>query len=70
MKYIEFVPENFSNTFKELRIQRGLSQSQLTAELGLSKLSTIRNYERGINLPERRMLIKLAKFFKIKWILG
>ncbi len=45
-KAAEIFPENNDNPLKQLRLRRGLSQSELATAAGLS-LNSIRGYEQG-----------------------
>lgn len=49
---------------KELREEKGLSQAQLAAELGLNQ-RTISNYETGILEPNIQTIKKLCKYFNV-----
>ena len=49
---------------KELRLKRGINQSELAKILGLN-MSTISAYERGIRKPSKKILIKLSNLFEI-----
>ncbi len=55
----------------ELRKDRGVTQQQLAAALSVSS-NTISAYERGINEPDDRMKIEMAKFFNVSidYLLG
>ena len=54
----------FAEKFKTARMQAGLSQDQLSAELGISK-RMIRNYENGSFLPTSDKIPKIAKYFGV-----
>lgn len=55
----------FGKRIRELRTQRGLTQPQLAAQLGMS-LRTVKNYELGTSLPRTRETYqKLADFFHV-----
>ncbi len=49
---------------RELRIAQELSPQELADNLGV-KRSTIGKYETNVNVPDAKMLIKLAKFFDV-----
>ena len=51
---------------KELRIESGLSQAQLSAELGVSQ-KAIDDWERGVNEPKARYIMSIVKFFDITY---
>ena len=55
----------FAEKLRAIRIQAGLSQERLSAELGVTK-RTIINYENGQTLPSLDMLPKIAKLFDVK----
>ena len=56
---------------KELRTERGITQQQLAAELGVSGM-TISNYEQGTRKPDSDIIIKAAKYFGVSsdYLLG
>ena len=54
----------FGEKLKAARMQAGLSQGKLAAELGVSK-RTIINYENGQTLPPSDKLPTIAKFFGV-----
>ncbi len=54
----------FAEKFKAARMQAGISQEKLSAELGLSK-RTIINYENGQTLPPSDKLPVIAKYFGV-----
>lgn len=49
---------------KELREEKGLSQTQLAAELGLNQ-RTISNYETGVLEPNIQTIKKICKYFGV-----
>jgi len=49
---------------KELRIEKGLSQTQLAKEIGVN-YRTISQYEKGINEPDIKTIKKLCDFFGV-----
>ena len=49
---------------KELRTERGLSQSALAREIGVSQ-KAIDYWERGINEPKASYIVALAEFFGV-----
>lgn len=61
----------FSNRFKELRTEKGLTQEDLSKKLELAK-STISMYENGNREPDFEVLEKIADFFNvdINYLLG
>ena len=52
----------FSERLKTLRIEKGLTQSQLAQELGISN-KTVSVYEKGTSLPTFDTLAKIASYF-------
>lgn len=54
----------FKDTFKKLRLDANLSQSQLSEELGLS-LNTIRSYEAGRRQPNSKAMVLLEQYFNV-----
>lgn len=56
---------------KELRLEKGLSQSLLASKIGVSQ-KAIDFWERGINEPKASYIIKLADFFDVSadYLLG
>ena len=54
----------FGDRLKRIRVDRGLSQTQLASRLGVSK-SLISAYETGMRLPSYDILIALANTFSI-----
>lgn len=51
------------NTVRDLRTERGLSQGELAAAMGVSR-QTINSIETGRYLPSLPLAIALARFFK------
>lgn len=60
-----------SEHIRELRNQRGLTQVELAAVLGVSK-SVISSYENGIHLPPYDILTRLSELFGVScdYLLG
>jgi len=54
----------FAEKLKAARLQAGMSQERLSAELGVTK-RTIINYENGQTLPPVNLLPKVAKLFGV-----
>ena len=54
----------FAEKLRASRMQAGISQERLAAELGVSKRTLI-NYEGGQTLPPINMLPKISKFFGV-----
>lgn len=52
------------NCIKKLRKERNLTQAQLGEALGVSA-STIGMYEQGRREPDRKMFLRLSKFFNV-----
>lgn len=59
------------NNLKELRLQKGLRQIDIAKDFNIAK-STYCCYEKGINEPDIKTLIKLADYFdcSIDYLLG
>ena len=53
---------DFGNTLKSLRLQKNMTQAQLSQKLGLTK-SVISAYETGLRLPSYDVLIHISKIF-------
>jgi len=56
---------------RELRTQRGLTQSELATLLGVSK-SVISSYENGVHLPPYDILVRISSLFGVScdYLLG
>ena len=54
----------FAKIFKQLRLERELSQSRLADQLGISK-SAVSMYERGERTPDLELLERMADFFDV-----
>ena len=54
----------FIDRLKELREDKGLSQSQLAKETGLSQAG-ISLWEDGLRVPNAQVIISLAKYFEV-----
>ncbi len=54
----------FGERLKELRLEKGLKQSQLAEKFHV-KTSTVSRWEAGIMEPDFLTLINLSKFFKV-----
>lgn len=63
--------DTYSVMLRALRKNRGLSQSQLAEELGISK-SSVSMYEQGNREPDLTLLKKIADFFEVEtdYLLG
>lgn len=61
----------FNNTFKELRLQRAMSQKQLARELNCSQ-STVGYWETGERIPSFDKLQSIANYFgvTVDYLLG
>ena len=51
---------------KELRIEKGLSQTQLAKAIGVSQ-KAIDYWERNVNEPKSSYVISLVRFFEITY---
>jgi len=49
---------------KELRDEKGLTQAQLAASIGVDQ-RTISNYENGVSEPNVQIIKKLCDFFNV-----
>lgn len=56
--------DSFGSILKDLRVKRGLSQTQLAKDLSLSK-GIISMWENGKREPTLFCLIKLADYFNV-----
>lgn len=67
----EFDAELFWDILQELRRDKGYSQAQLGERLHVQQ-HTISSYERGVCLPNIRMLYDMAKLFQVSadYLLG
>lgn len=54
----------FGQILKELRLESGLTQSQLAAKIGVVQ-GTIYFWENSINEPTASYIVKLAEFFGV-----
>ena len=54
----------FSERLKELREEKGISQTELGDELGVSR-SSISFYEKSVRVPDIEFLEKAATFFSV-----
>ena len=54
----------FADKIRQLREENELTQDQLAAELGITRRSIIK-YELGEVAPQRRILDRIAEYFKI-----
>ena len=54
----------FAIRLKELRIEKGVSQTQVAKDIEISK-SAYNYYENGIKEPTVSVLIKLADYFNV-----
>ncbi len=61
----------FNERLKKLRIERHLSQNELSKKLDLTR-ATVNAWEMGISSPNAQSLILLANFFKVSvdYLLG
>ena len=56
--------EIFAKRFKELRINTGVTQTELSSYLGITK-ATVSYYESGKRTPSNKMIKKIANYFKV-----
>ena len=57
--------KDFKNILKNLRVEKGYSQRQITEILGIS-LSAYTKYEQGKNTPSLAVLLKICEFFEVE----
>jgi transcriptional regulator with XRE-family HTH domain len=55
---------DFSERIKELRLENGMTQTDVGNIIGVKRHS-VYTYEQGLNYPEVRNLIILADYFKV-----
>ncbi|KGK84830.1 helix-turn-helix transcriptional regulator [Clostridium sp. HMP27] len=55
---------NFAERFKSLRLEKDLTQSQLSEELNIPR-TTISSWELGRREPDLKTIVILASFFKV-----
>ena len=62
---------NFGERLKELRTNKGITQTVLATEIGVTK-QTVSYYERGENLPDVEILNAIANYFEVSadYLLG
>lgn len=60
-----------SDRIRLLRERRGLTQSELAKQLGITR-SSVNAWEQGISVPSTRYIVELAAIFKIStdYLLG
>lgn len=58
------VENRFSEILKELRLEKGLSQEDLSKELGYSQ-AAIARWENGKQIPNIEVLISCVEFFGV-----
>ena len=56
--------EIFAKRFKELRINSGVTQTELSSHFGITK-ATISYYESGKRMPSSGMIKKIANYFRV-----
>ena len=63
--------EIFAKRFKELRVNMGVTQTEVSQYLGITK-ATVSYYESGKRMPSNLMIRKIANYFKvpIDYLLG
>jgi len=55
---------NFKNTLSELRSEKGLSQRQAAAELGISQ-ALLSHYENGAREPKLDFIVKVCDYYGV-----
>ena len=63
--------DRFYVRLKELRIEKGLMQSELASRLNVNQ-RTISNWEKNVREPNIDMIIRIAQFFEVStdYLLG
>lgn len=56
--------EIFAKRFKTLRLNLGVTQTEVSSYLGITK-ATVSYYESGKRMPSNEMLRKIATYFKV-----
>lgn len=59
-----FDPKTFAERLRDLRIEKGVGQNKLAADLGLSNAS-ISYWENGKQEPSASAIVKLASYFEV-----
>ena len=61
----------FSERLKELRMEKGISMTELAKEIGVSAIAVSR-WERGLQIPNVDYAVTIAKFFNVSadYLLG
>lgn len=65
MRIWECNPMRFGEELKAIREDAGLTQTELMARIHHCKLSTLKNWEQGVCLPNAAMIIEICKALKI-----
>lgn len=62
---------SFAEIFKSLRLEKGITQDQISRALGITK-QAVSHYERGTREPKQEMLEAIADYFNvdINYLLG
>lgn len=63
MNYV-YYSDNFRENFIKLRKNAGLSIEQLAKKTGIS-VQCFKQYERGVSVPNTRILLTIADFFRV-----
>lgn len=56
--------EIFAKRFKELRVNTGVTQTEVSKYLGITK-ATVSYYESGKRMPSNLIIRKIANYFKV-----
>ena len=61
----------FPKRLKELRMEKGISMTELAKEIGVSAIAVSR-WERGLQIPNIDYAVAIAKFFNVSadYLLG
>jgi len=57
---------NFGKRIKELRIEKGMSQMDVGAVIGIDR-ENIRKYEKGLQEPKLSTILKFAEVFNVSF---
>lgn len=57
-------PKHIGNKIRELRLERGLTQSEFAKQLSVS-FQAVSNWERGITPPDLDNMVRIAKLFSV-----
>jgi transcriptional regulator with XRE-family HTH domain len=61
---VKFLVENFGETIKSLREEKGLQLRKVAAYLDIDQ-AVLSKFEHGTRSPKREQVVQLARFFKV-----